>query len=385
MAIVTVLKRIYNRLFVFFCNIAPVREGKIVFSSFNGQGFGDNPKYIALEILRQNLDMDIVWLVNNMDETFPSNIRKVKYGGRRMRYELSTAQFVINNVKIDLPYRKKKKQYYIQTWHGGFPFKYIEQEIEARLSTQYVIHSKRESLKIDLLLASCSVDREVMRNSFWYNGEIFTRGTPRNDIYFKGNEGVKKKVRDFFHIPASSKIVMYAPTFRNNNNVSAYRLDVVSVIECLEKYKGGKWIALIRLHPNVRGLSSEFRYASNIIDASSYSDSQELNITADCLVTDYSSLIYDFVLMRKPIYIYANDVEAYQSERGLRPIYFRMPLKINSTTNELIETIKASEAKNTQKSLDSFWEREVEVYDSGHASEAVVERIKDVMSGKFRK
>ena len=164
-------------------SLFPVRN-KIVFLNFWGRGYGDSPKYIAEEIIRQNLPFEMVWLVYDMSCEIPDRIKKVKYYSLKSRIELATARVIISNVKGGLQFRKKKSQYYIQTWHGGFGVKFIEKEIENSLSPQYVSSSKHDSSITDLILSGSEFQTKVIKDAFWYDGEIFKKGVPRNDIFF---------------------------------------------------------------------------------------------------------------------------------------------------------------------------------------------------------
>ncbi|MBR3051569.1 MAG: glycosyltransferase, partial [Selenomonadaceae bacterium] len=111
---------------------------KIVFVNFLGRGYGCNPKYIAEEILRQNLPYDMVWLVNDLNESMPEKIRKVSYGSLDSIYELATAKVIVSNVKNLLPYPNKKRgQFFIMTWHAWQGLKYIEKDAEEKLSPTY--------------------------------------------------------------------------------------------------------------------------------------------------------------------------------------------------------------------------------------------------------
>ena len=105
-------------------NRIEISSNKIVFVNFMGRGYGCNPKYIAQEILKQNLPYDLVWIVGNLNEPMPDKIRKVLYGSMDSVYELATAKVIVTNVKNLLPYPNKKQgQYFIMTWHGGQSFK----------------------------------------------------------------------------------------------------------------------------------------------------------------------------------------------------------------------------------------------------------------------
>ena len=162
---------LYNVYCILF-RFVPVKSNKIIFSNFNGRGYGDNPKYIAEELLRQNLPYDLVWVTSvKHDKTVPAAIRTVTVGGWREAYEYASAKVIVNNIKLRLPFRKKKTQYYIQTWHGAFILKNLEKEAEAQLSERYVRHSQQDSAITDLMLSGSGIESDVMRESFWYSGE----------------------------------------------------------------------------------------------------------------------------------------------------------------------------------------------------------------------
>ena len=182
-----VIKSFTGTILNLLLSVFPTQR-KIVFVNFAGRGYGDSPKYIADEILRQKLPYDLVWLSYNMNNTFPEGIRKVKFYSFKSRYELATARIIISNVKGKLPYYKKRSQYYIQTWHGGFGVKYIEKDAEQYLTKKYVRDSKYDSSITDLILSGSEFQTKVIQDSFWYNGEIFKKGVPRNDIFFNRSE-----------------------------------------------------------------------------------------------------------------------------------------------------------------------------------------------------
>ncbi|MBQ3849140.1 MAG: CDP-glycerol glycerophosphotransferase family protein, partial [Clostridia bacterium] len=116
--IIQLLKDRLRQLLHGILYLFPISKDKVVFANFLGRGMGGSPKYIAEEMLRQDLPYDMVWLVSDTSVTLPSGIRPVKMFSLRGRYELATAHVIINNVKHKLPFKKKKAQYYIQTWHG---------------------------------------------------------------------------------------------------------------------------------------------------------------------------------------------------------------------------------------------------------------------------
>ena len=355
-------------------------KNKIVFNNFNGRGFGENPQYIAQEIIRQGLKYDLVWLVSDMNSTMPCEIRKVKIDTIRAAYELATARVIINNVKNYLPYKKKKEQYYIQTWHGELPFKLIEGECADRLEKKYLKESKEDSKKIDLLLSGCALDTSIYKNSFWYNGEILEKGLPKYDMLFETSKERIEGIRKFLNIKDHHKVALYAPTFRDDGCFEAYYLDINALLKCLVDKTGSKWVIIIRMHPNASSFSNSYNYSDTIINGSLVSDPQELVLISDLLVTDYSSFMIDFMISSKPIVIYANDLETYEKQRGLRPFYYQLPFVKAKNNKDLVDNIKNLDIDFYKSKEAEFVKECVRSFDNGHASECVVERIKKIMS-----
>ena len=353
----------------------PVRRNKIVFNNFRGHGYGDSPKYIAEEIIRQGLNYDMVWLVDNMNLKFPSEVRKVSLSSIRTSFELSTAKVIISNVKVSLPYHKKRSQYYIQTWHGSVSFKDIEKDAKEKLQPQYLKETIADSKLIDLFLSCNSIQTHEIQTSFWYDGDIYECGSPRNDMYYKSVQ-YKDNVKKCLGLSLDTKIVLYAPTFRDDHRTDVYNLDLEKIKKSLAANFGGEWCVLVRLHPNVMG-KNIVELCDNTIDVTSYPDMQELLLISNILITDYSSTIYDAAIMRKIVLLYAPDLEEYKEKRGLKPFYFTLPTRINQTNDELLEYISEFDETMYMQRLKGFLST-FRVFDDGNASKRVVEKINEI-------
>jgi len=355
-------------------------QKKIVFVNFLGHGFGDSPKYIAEEIIRQALPYDLVWLVYDMNSIFPDGIRKVKFYSLRSRYELATARIIISNTKNRLPYVKKKSQYYIQTWHGGFGVKYIERDAEQYLPPKYVRESKYDSSITDLILSGSEFQTKVIEDSFWYDGEIFKKGVPRNDVLFRHSDFSVQQFKKKYGFSADCKIVLYAPTFRDDDRCDVYQLNTSMLLNILRQKTNTPWKLIIRLHPNSARHSNIFEYDDNVINGSIYPDAQELTIISDLLITDFSSIMMDFGIMRKPVMLFVTDLEDYiQKSRGIRPLFYKLPFELSQSNEELCCAIMNYDEACYQQQLKVFMDTYYHSYDDGHASEYVVERIKEKM------
>lgn len=372
---------VYSKIF-YPCKI---KKGRIILNNFNGKGFGDSPKYIANEIIRQKLPYELIWIVKNKKADVPKEIKKIKIGSIQEAYMYATSSIIICNSKQRLPFKKKTGQYYIQTWHGAFPLKYIEQEAEAFLSKRYVKHSKQDSAITDLMLSGSGMETEIMKKSFWYSGEIFECGIPRDDIFFNHNKNNIEQLKLKNHLPLNVKIVIYAPTFRDNGRIDVYNINLKEILFALEKKTNEKWICIVRLHPNISHQDNLFTYNDEIINGSQYPDPQELFIISDFLITDYSSVMMDFGLMKKPVVLYFPDFEEYQNNRGLRPIFDILPFPHGYQNEDLYKIIQKFDQNEYINTLNYFIEHYYKNYSDGYASERVVSRIKEIIEEDYQK
>lgn len=360
----------------------PVQKNKIVFICYNGKNYSCNPKYIAEEIMSQELDYDLVWLLRDMREYVPDRIRKVPFDSKKALYELATAKVIITNTKNDLRVFKKKKQYIIHTWHSSFEPKKLEKEAEDKLPKRYIKESKKNSKQTDLFLSNSAMMTEYYRRAFWCESEIMECGYPRNDVLFNWDRNIPKQVRKELGLLENSKIILYAPTFRDDGSRDAFAIDCCGILDAL-KTTGDEWFLLVRMHPSILVLpKGMFPYGEHILDATSYPDMQKLLLASDILITDYSSTVYEFAVLKKPSYIYASDIEAYQKMRGLNDFYFNMPYPICRTNEELLKQLRKYTPDSGAASAKVFLKTFGGV-DQGDAAKQVVERIGLVMEGSL--
>ena len=129
------MTRVLRRAFWIICKFLPVKKNKIVFQSYYGRGYGDNPKYIAEALYKKGNNIDFVWVVNGIEEpNLPSYFRPVLFRGFHYIYEMSTAKIWVDNSRKEFCI-KKRNQYYMQTWHGGFTLKKIEKSEKTMIPT----------------------------------------------------------------------------------------------------------------------------------------------------------------------------------------------------------------------------------------------------------
>lgn len=359
-----------------------VKENKIVLDNFIGNGYGGNPKYIAEEIIRRNLKFDLVWLINKHDSGIPMEIRQVKYGSFKGLYELATSKVWILNVRNSDKPKKKNNQVYLQTWHGGIGPKLIEGEDTENLSRKYIKKAKKDGQDCDGILSGNRFQSNQFKKYFWLSSksEILEYGLPSNDCYFDVEFKKKsiKKTSKFFKIEKESVIILYAPTFRDDNTINSYKLDYKKILEIFEEMTKKKCYLIIRLHPNALKYTDFICYDEKILNGSNYPDIQELFNFSDYLISDYSSVPYEFAMLKKPVFICALDLEYYCSIRKLQPLFWKSPFPIAKTEEELYHIIKRFDKEKYYKELDLFF-KEYESFENGNASYRVVEWIIDKM------
>ena len=339
------IKKIRNKICVIMApmffhafRIFKVKNNKIVIVNNFGKGYGDNQKYICDELIKRNSDIDIVWLVNDInDSTIPKEIRKVKYNSLKSIYELVTAKIWIDNFRKQFYCRKRSNQYYIQLWHGCGALKKIEFDVKEKLSKYYVKSMINDNKMVDLMISDSTFFTEKCRTAFKYNGNILEIGVPREDILINNTQMLNNKARETLDIK-DKKILLYAPTFRNSFEKSTYDVDFSRIINKLNK-GNTKWIVLIRLHPHISKMANIFNYNKDIINVSDYPDMQELIAAADLVITDFSSIMFEAMRIDKKVILYANDIEKYVDERGF---YFKLnelPFPLAKNNNELLNYI----------------------------------------------
>lgn len=362
------------------CHLLPVQGNKVVFSSSGGGAFGGNPKAVALALLELQPGLDLVWITKNMNIDLPDGIRPCPYGTPQAVKELSTAKVWVNDSRGGAHY-KRKNQYYLQTWHG-FALKHIEKSA-TNLPEHYVDQCKQDSAQIDLIVSNSDFMTRVYREDFWYDGEIAQYGSPRNDVLFSPNL-YGEKVAEFFGLPKEQKLLLYAPTFRDDGSKDCYAIDPQAALAACEARFGGKWSALLRLHPNAAALSKGlFPYdGERVIDATAYPDMQELLLACDLLITDYSSSMFDYALSGKPCIQFATDIEAYRQGRGFYFPLDDLPFPLARSNGELEQLIAGFDEDAQRRRWTKFAE-ENGFCEDGHASERCARWILDKVKGSL--
>lgn len=358
----------------------PIDRKKVVIMSYYGKGFSDNGKAIAMKLRELDQAIDIVWVGNSdVRKTLPDDIRFVEYCSLKYYWEMATAGVWIDNCRKGREIVKRKKQYYIQTWHGMVALKRIEKDVEEHLSKGYVKDAKHDSQMADVMLSGCGFFSELCRSAFWYDGEILECGSPRLDVLFNQTEQAKAEVRKQLGIAQGKKVILYAPTFRADGNTDCYIQDYEQILAALEEKTGDEWVFAIRLHPNIANKTDFITYSERLVNATAYPDLYDIIPIADIVISDYSSLMFDSGLINKPVFLYATDIAAYKADRGFYFELEELPFPLARDSAMLIRNMTEFDSVYYMNALKQF-NAGIDYYENGTAAQTVANRIKEALN-----
>lgn len=378
-----ILSRIQDRLriFIFYIlKIFPINDKKIVVQCFKDMGYCDSPKYICEELLYQKTDYQIVWITKkDYINQFPAKIKPIPVNTFRAIRELATAKIWIDNCRKSSWVRKRPGQFYLQTWHNGISLKKVEGEAVKVLSESYLKAAKNDSKMINAFLSNSDFATNRIKNSFWYSNKILEFGLPKNDIFFKYSndifrQNIKRKVSTCLGIPYENSILLYAPTFRHDFSTETYLKDYSDIIKALNKKT--EWTIVEHFHPNVQHFNVNSNHSEGTINADTYEDFQELLLVSDILITDYSSTMFEFSIMKKPVFLFTPDSEAYKKDRNFTFHLEDLPWTQSKTPQDLAFSIERFNNELYLDNLEKFMQN-IRFYETGTASKKVVELLKN--------
>ena len=303
----------------------PVRDS-VFFVSWKGKQCGDNPLGIAEELRRRGDDREHLWAITDWSVPVPEGGTGVLRGTQEYYEAMARSKYLISNDDMQPPFRKRDGQVYLQTWHGT-PLKRIGFDIsnpQFISGTAYFDHLARDIAQWDLLLSQNAFSTPIMRRAFRYDGEICEYGYPRNDLLRQaGTAELAARVRDRLGLPEGKRVVLYAPTWRDNQvyaNGRRYRFDMRLDLERAWQELGPDHVFLIRGHHHMADDVPAGMRTGFAINVTAYPDITELFLVSDVLVTDYSSAMFDFAVTGRPMLFFTYDLAEYRD--SLRGFYF---------------------------------------------------------------
>ena len=369
-------KRVYAtmiKIILLPCRLFPIKTRRIAFVGLTGgqaYEYCDNLKYLCEYLQKQEgEDFEFIWLVSQPEkyaDKATANLHFYKHYSFSAFVKLLTSKVVITSGSYVPWFAFRKSQYVIDTWHGGGAYKKIANESRP----QFLANN------IDLFLSSCQKATEhLIRGAFMYQGEVVDSGLPRNDFLVNGKtDEAIAKVRKHFGFGENEKVLLYAPTYRNNTDEVI--LDSDDLQRQLEQ-NGENWHILTHTHRYEDEQSNIVIKGSAAIDAGDYPDVQELLCATDLLVTDYSSIIWDYSLLMRPCCLYAPDVEEYLATTGFYVDIHKWPFPLLSSWEDLTAFVINYNLPVIQENIRAHHEF-MGSFEKGHACMDVTKRILDV-------
>ena len=363
-----------------FFSAYPIDEHKVFIDCFEGLGYRCNCKYLAEEF--KKYDYEVVWnLSDKAVDDIPEWITKVKRYSFEYFREVYTSKIYITNDGVEPKIHKRENQIFICSWHGAGPFKKTNIDL-CPMNAELKKYFEEMYRNIDIFVSPSKFNTQVIRRAFGYEGEILECGSPRMDCLLNKNN-FRDKICGYYKIDPKSKIVLYAPTFRKSSigdegspvtSFEKYDIKWEMIRESLEKRFGGSVVLLYRFHHMLYRFAESRMAYPDAINVTLYPDVQELLGAADVLITDYSSIMWDFSLQRKPVFLYQNDVDEYIRDRGFYSDIEEWPYIKARTSEELSEKILGFDNDKYVTELNQFLEK-YGTFDDGHACERTIEHI----------
>ncbi|MBO4509757.1 MAG: bifunctional glycosyltransferase family 2 protein/CDP-glycerol:glycerophosphate glycerophosphotransferase [Lachnospiraceae bacterium] len=382
-----IYKRIFRKL--------SVRKDFILFESFLGRSYGDSSRYIYEYLQKLNAEGKLgsgniipqnptfIWMIDNKAAKIPGKHKQVKFNSLRYFYYVARCAVWVTNMRQPSWYVKRPGVILLECWHGT-PLKRLVFDMEDvhSASPKYKMTVYNQSRMWDYLISDNRFSTECFKRCFLFPEErILELGYPRNDLlYGDDKEERARKIKEKLGIPQDKKVVLYAPTWRDDDyyGPAQYKFDLPLDLEMMKSLRD-RYYFILRTHYFIADhLNIPKEDADFVSDQSRYNDIGELYLISDILITDYSSVFFDFANLRRPILFFVYDLEKYAGV--LRGFYFDMTtgcpgplLKTNEEVLDALENIENVEAEYAEK-YKEFCDKFCYL-DDGHASERIVERV----------
>lgn len=371
---------VYKKLFMKMS----MKNNLVFIESFSGKSYSDNPKYIYQYMLNQNMEYNFVWGMNEK-KNIPGNPKQIPRLSLRYFYYLARARYWISNVRMPGYLDKRDGNVFLQTWHGT-PLKRLatdmdEVQMPGTNTANYKLNFLKESSKWDYLISPNQYSSDIFRRAFQYDNRMLEFGYPRNDIlYQKNTESSIAVLKNKMALPEDKKIVLYAPTWRDDEFYSRgnYKFRLQLDLEKMQRQLGDEYVVVLRMHYLIASQMDISDFTGFAYDFSDYDDVAELYLVSDILITDYSSVFFDYANLKRPILFFTYDLDKYRDQ--LRGFYIdiekELPGPLVKTTDEIIDSIENIDdiQETYQEQYNAFFDRFCK-WDDGHASENIVKSV----------
>ncbi|MCA0172872.1 bifunctional glycosyltransferase family 2 protein/CDP-glycerol:glycerophosphate glycerophosphotransferase [Bacillus sp. RAR_GA_16] len=365
----------------------PIKERKVLLESFGGKGYSDSPRYIYEELLKSDKKYQYLWVYDKQKKDIPGNPKQVRRLSPAYYYHLATSKYWVSNARMPNFAIKRPETVYLQTWHGT-PLKKLAADMkEVRMpgttTEKYKRNFYREAQKWDYLVSPNDYSTKIFRRAFKFGKEVLDVGYPRNDILYLEDQEKSKRQQEIkmkLGIPADKKVILYAPTWRDDefHGKGQYKFDLKLDLRKMQEKLGNEYVIALRMHYLVAEHIDTTGMSDFVYNLSDYGDIAELYLLSDVLITDYSSVFFDFANLRRPILFFTYDIEKYRD--SLRGFYMdfenEAPGPLLKTSDGVLDAIQNLDRIKIEyeNKFAAFYDKYCHL-DDGQAAKKVINRV----------
>ncbi|WP_179125683.1 CDP-glycerol glycerophosphotransferase family protein [Rossellomorea marisflavi] len=377
------VKKAYKSAFILLGKL-PAKKKQVVFESFLGKQYSCNPRAIYEYMLEHYPEYDMYWSIDPRSaEVFKGKgLKTINRFSIPWLFKMARSKYWVSNSRLPLWIPKPNHTTYLQTWHGT-PLKRLAADMDQVLmpgtnTEKYKRNFLNESSRWDHLISPNRYSSEIFARAFGFEKDMIESGYPRNDFLHNANNAeTMNSLKERLDLPLDKKVILYAPTWRDNEFYAKgkYKFNLKLELDKMQEELGDDYIVLLRMHYLIAENLDITPFAGFAYDVSHHTDISELYLISDLLITDYSSVFFDYANLGRPMIFYVYDIENYRDT--LRGFYFdfeaQAPGPLVKTTEDVIRHIQHPDPAS-QANFDAFYQKFCYLED-GEASKRVVEKV----------
>ncbi|MDN6268246.1 MAG: CDP-glycerol glycerophosphotransferase family protein [Tetragenococcus koreensis] len=385
-----IISKVYKIIFNITATVFPVRKDVVLFESFNGKLPSDNPYAIYQELVKQTDKANLYWGIKKVHikeakQQFP-DLNLVPRFSVKWLWLTTRANFWVFNSRMPNWLKKNKGTIYIQTWHGT-PLKKLGADIQdvampGTSTEQYKNNFILEASRWDYLIAPNEYSEKIFKQAFQFQNNILEIGYPRNDelVNNKNNQKLQDGLKEKIIGKKNGRVILYAPTWRDDYFIKkgSYKFYMPFSLEKMVKCLGQDDTLIIRPHYLV-GDSIDIKGYEDRVKVCMDEAINDLYLISDLLITDYSSVMFDFAILQRPMLFYPYDMAHYKEKlRGFYLDYNEVPGPIAEDEEKLYEFIRNFVSQGQFSGYDRKKERFEQLFcswESGEASQKITNLI----------
>ena len=375
------VKKLIIRTILSPLRLLPIRQNRVFLINNLSHKYAGNPKSVAEYLMQEFGDkLEIVISVKkpeNYDHLRQRGFQIVKFNSWQYFVKAMTSRVFLSNSGGYSYLPLRKKQYAINTWHGGGAYKKCGTDMYSN-SPIFRADLKLQAKQTSAFMSTCTRFTEEFSRALIIPREVYWEvGMPRNDMLIHPDEDLRRQVRQSIGLAEDEKLILFAPTYRKVDDnyfrdsiAIDYGVDSDRVIKAMEQRFGGKWRFAVRYHPNIVNRQA----LENGLDLTDYEDMQELLLAADAMINDFSSSLWDYMLTGKPSFLFAKDLKHYEATTEVYTPVSQWPYPQAVDNDQLEKNILEFDEEKFARDCKAHYEA-LGGCESGEATKLVCQRI----------